>query len=115
VRRRVTLLLVLIAVGFLLVQAGGSGTAATSDGGLKTECASGVLVHEPPGVTADEAGIPVVIDSQLSKDLYGDSVDVTDGIDADEAEVVEAKADSIKFCLVEDDGKGEHYETVIIE
>ncbi|GIV00577.1 MAG: hypothetical protein KatS3mg014_2192 [Actinomycetota bacterium] len=52
----------------------------------------------------DEAGIPVVVDSQLSKELYGDSVDVTDGINADEVEVVEAKADSIKFCLVEDPG-----------
>ncbi len=57
----------------------------------------------------------MVVEPQLSTKLYGDSVDLTDGISADEDKVVEAKADSIEFCLAEDEVEGPHYRVAIIE
>ncbi len=78
-----------------------------------TSCTSGKVVDRIPEEDADPAGVgPVVVDTALSKQLYGDSVNVLDGISEQELPVVKDVASKIKFCWVEDTEDG-HWQAFI--
>jgi hypothetical protein len=75
-------------------------TMASDAPSYPTSCASGKVVDRIPGADLDPAGIgAVVVDATLSKRLYGDSVNVLDGINMQELPVVEDVASKIKFLL----------------
>lgn len=104
----------LTALGFGLIGAVGVGMAAQAASSptprLPTECVSGVEAAYPPGAEPDPEGIgPVIVDSELSKFYYGDSVNVTDGISAQEMPIVQEVGSRIGFCLVRNDAEGDHW------
>ena len=84
----------------LVVVVSGVVTAPASDApSFPTDCASGIVVDRIPGEDLDPASVgPVVVDSALSKQLYGDSVNVLDGISEEEVPVVKEVASKIKWC-----------------
>lgn len=92
------------------------GLRAASSAGqppVPTECASGVIVQTLP--EADPQGVPVIVDSALSPVLYGDAVDLSDGVNKAEWTVLREVAKSLRFCLVKDPVQGDHYEVVVTQ
>jgi hypothetical protein len=105
-RRRI----VLIGSGGLLASLGALSALASSEPTIPTTCESGIVVDRIPGADSDPAGVgPVVVDSALSRQLYGESVNVLDGISEQELPVVEEVASKIKFCRVET-AEGDYWE-----
>jgi hypothetical protein len=105
--------LVIGSIGLLTVVGGVVSvvSATASDApSFPTSCASGKVVNRIPGEDVDPAGVgPVVVDAALSNQLYGDSVNVLDGISEEELPVVKEVASKIKFCWVED-AEGDHWQ-----
>lgn len=105
---------VIIGLAGLLAVVGGaisivSATASDSPS-FPTSCGSGKVVDNIPGEDVDPAAVgPVVLDTAISEQLYGDSVNVTDGISDEELPVVKEVASKIKFCWVED-ANGDHWQ-----
>jgi hypothetical protein len=87
---------------------------SSSEPTVPTECASGVVASQIPGSDPDPDGIgPVFVDATLSKIIYGDSVNVLDGISAEEAPAVKEIAARVQWCFVYDPVEGDHWEAFI--
>jgi hypothetical protein len=89
----------LIVAGGVIFVVSASASDAPS---FPTTCESGKVVDRIPGDDVVPDGVPVVVDAVLSKQLYGDSVNVLDGISDEELPVVKDVASKIKFCWIED-------------
>jgi hypothetical protein len=104
------------SIGLLAVVGGAiSVVSATASGAptFPTGCASGKVVDRIPGEDVDPAGVgPVVLDTTLSRQLYGDSVNVQDGISDEELPDVKEVASKIKFCWIED-AEGDHWQAFL--
>lgn len=113
-RSRVLLLFVGAAtLGF--VSEGGSAQGAATNVPLSTSCASGVVVDYPPGFEPESDSIgPVVVDSSVSPKLYGEQVNVLDGISPSEVSSVRDVGTHLKFCKMLDDPEGAQWQVIYV-
>ena len=73
-----------------------------------------MVAAQVPGSDPDPNGIgPVVFDPELSPTIYGDRVDVFDGIDDSEVETLRSVGARIRWCLVRDDKEGDYWQWII--
>lgn len=98
-----------LAAGAAVARAASSGTTD-----VPTSCESGVVASQIPGFDPDPNGIgPVIVDAAVSKVVYGDSVNVLDGVSAEEAPIVKDVASKIQWCLVKDSVEGDAWQAFI--
>lgn len=104
-RRGSRTVLGLLVIG-LGVGVGAVSALASDEPTFPTACASGIVADQPPGseihADPDSIGVPVVVDTLFSEQLYGESVNLLDGINEQELPVVKEVGSKIKFCLIED-------------